>query len=592
MDNKRLFLATLLSVLIVFAFEYLMPRPNTQQTVNKPEQTSQRIQEKPTSDLGQVGHIPQVKQESGPEMRIPIDADAVKGSINLRGAILDDLVLKNFRETVKPDSPLVRVLEPIKNAHPNFVEGGWLNTGDGSVKTPDQNSIWKANGDKITPDHPITLTWDNGQGLVFEKVISIDKNFMFTMEQRVKNNSTQSVSLYFYGRVSRAYTPVEMHGYLVHEGPIGVIDQRLEQNSYKTLRQDAKGQDHVAWSKASKGGWAGITDKYWLTAIIPQQDKDITVTYGFEADANQPVGTKPGEEKGIYQVGFSSQKPISIGPGETVGTVANIFSGAKEVHLLERYEKSYHIPDFWKAVDFGWFAILTHPIFYILDSLNTFWGNFGLALMSFTLIVKAIFYPLASKQFHSMGKMKALQPKMQAVRERYKDDQMAMNQQIMALYKKEGVNPASGCLPMLIQIPIFWCLYKVLYVTIEMRHAPFFGWIQDLSAPDPTNLLNLFGLIPWDPTIISPMLQLGIWPLIFGLTMYLQQRLNPTPLDPMQQRMFQLMPIIFTVVLAGQPAGLVIYYSWNNLLTAIQQSIIQKHAAIKEKAKLKKEGKG
>ncbi|MUG34659.1 membrane protein insertase YidC [Commensalibacter sp. ESL0382] len=589
MDNKRFFLATLLSVLILFAFEYFTP-----QTSSVHENEKQVTQQTGTGQSqSNIPHeIKTIAKVTGPEVRIPFEANAVKGSINLRGAVFDDLVLKNYHETVKADSPLVRVLDKADSKKPNYIETGWFNTDNTSVKFPDSTSVWKADEEKLTPGHPLTLTWDNGAGIEFQKIISLDKEYLFHIEQKVKNKSSQPVHFVFYGRVNRGYAPKEVGGYLMHEGPLGIINDRLEQNSYKYLRENSKGEHHIAWSQNSKGGWAGITDKYWLNAIVPQQDKNVTVHYGFVPEDHANNSGDSENQKGTYQVGFTSQQPISVGPGEVVVTDGNVFSGAKELHLLNRYEKEYHIPNFWKSVDFGWFSFLTYPIFIVLDWLNSLWGNFGLALLTFTLIVKLVFYPLASKQFHSMGKMKELQPKMKEIRERYKGDQAQMNQQMMLLYKEQGVNPASGCLPMLIQIPIFWCLYKDLYVTIEMRHAPFFGWIHDLSAPDPTNILNLFGLIPFDPSVISPLLHVGIWPLLFGATMFLQQKLNPAVIDPVQKKMFQLMPVIFTVVLATQPVGLVIYYSWNNLLTAIQQLVIQKHMAIKEKQAISKSKKG
>ncbi|CAI3925007.1 membrane protein insertase YidC [Commensalibacter papalotli (ex Botero et al. 2024)] len=586
MDNKRFFLATLLSVFLLFAFEYFTPKKeethNTTQQV-KQEQTPLSTQKVESSSNQEVA-------ETGPDIRVPINANQVKGSLNLRGALLDDLVLKNYRETIKKDSPLVRVLSGPKSKDANYVQTGWVNADHDTTKLPDINSVWKTDQKELTPEQPVTMTWDNGQGVKFEKTISIDKNYMFKFEQKVVNSSDKPVSVFFFGRVSRGFTPKELNGYLVHDGPIGIVDQRLEQYSYETIRKDSKAPSDISWSKNTTGGWAGITDKYWLTAIVPQQDKNVSVVYGFTPDADQSENINTGGvEKGTYQVGFTSRQPMVAAPGETVSTFGHVFSGAKVVELLNQYEKQYHIPDFWKAVDFGWFAFLTYPIFIVLDWLNNFWGNFGLALLTFTLIVKAVFYPLASKQFHSMGKMKALQPKMKEIRETYKDDQQLMNQQMMRLYKEQGVNPASGCLPILLQIPIFWCLYKDLYVTIEMRHAPFFGWIHDLSAPDPTNILNLFGLIPFDPSTISPFLHVGIWPLIFGFTMFLQQKLNPAVLDPVQKKMFQFMPFIFTVVLATQPAGLVIYYSWNNTLTALQQLVIQKRMEAKaKKASLKK----
>ncbi|MDI2113591.1 membrane protein insertase YidC [Commensalibacter nepenthis] len=589
MDNKRFFLATLLSVFLLFAFEYFTPKKEETHT---PTQQVKQEQTKLSTQKGESSSN-QVVAEAGPDIRIPINANQVKGSLNLRGALLDDLVLKNYRETIQKDSPLVRVLSGVHTKYPNYVQTGWVNAEHDTTKLPDVNSVWKTDQKELTPEQPVTMTWDNGQGVKFEKTISIDKNYMFKFEQKVVNSSDKPVSVFFYGRVSRGFTPKELSGYLVHDGPIGIVDKRLEQYSYETIRKDSKAPSDISWSKNTTGGWAGITDKYWLTAIVPQQDKNVSVVYGFAPDADQSANINTDSvERGTYQVGFTSRQPMVAAPGETVSTFGHVFSGAKVVELLNQYEKQYHIPDFWKAVDFGWFAFLTYPIFIVLDWLNNFWGNFGLALLTFTLIVKGVFYPLASKQFHSMGKMKALQPKMKEIREKYKDDQQLMNQQMMGLYKEQGVNPASGCLPILIQIPIFWCLYKDLYVTIEMRHAPFFGWIRDLSAPDPTNIFNLFGLLPFDPAAISPFLHVGIWPLIFGLTMFLQQKLNPAVLDPIQKRMFQFMPIIFTLVLATQPAGLVIYYSWNNTLTALQQLVIQKRMDAKAKKAKTKAAKG
>lgn len=571
MEIKRLLLAIILSTLVVFGFQYFLPSQSHKDVQNNIKNNTQAI---PSELAHKQAKAPVPGLSSQPisqpvnvkESRIPIEADRVKGSIDLVGARLDDLLLVNYHETVKKDSPLVRILAPASNKQPNYVEIGWIRGNNDETRVPDINTLWSVSANKLTPSMPLILTWDNGAGVIFKITISIDRNFMFGVQQSVQNNTGAAITLFPYARVNRAYTPVETGGYLVHEGPIGVVDGKLEEESYKNLRKNATPPTNIAWNKQAVGGWSGITDKYWLTAVIPEQKDMVTTIYGFTPNAGA----------GVYQVGFTSQAPLSIAPGAEAHVQGHIFAGAKEVHILEAYERSLNIPSFWKAVDFGWFAFMTRPIFFVLDWLNTVLGNFGLALMAFTLIVKAIFYPLASRQFHSMGKMKTLQPKMKAIRERYKDDPTAMNQQVMALYKTEGVNPAAGCLPMLVQIPVFWSLYKDLYVTIEMRHAPFFGWIHDLSAPDPTNIFNLFGLIPWDPTVISPFLHLGIWGIVFGITMYLQQRLNPAPVDPMQQKMFQFMPLVFTFILASQPAGLVIYYCWNNFLSILQQKLIMR----------------
>ncbi|AXY21300.1 membrane protein insertase YidC [Komagataeibacter saccharivorans] len=577
MDIKRFMVATALSAVVLVGFEYFLPQQNHKTVEQQAPNATPGLP--PVAAGGNTSAAPPVADASQPDPRVAIDADRVHGSLDLRGARLDDLVLKNYHETVKAGSPLVRVLEPRDQAEPNLVEVGWANVSGGHVSVPDANTVWTADHDTLTQAQPVTLSWDNGQGQVFQINIAIDQNYMFAVTQKVINHGGEAVSLYPFSRVERGYTPVETGGYLVHEGPISVIDHKLDESSYKSLRKGAVPPGNIAWTKAGQGGWAGITDKYWLSAVIPQQDSDVAGTYSY-----QPTGG----DKGVYDVGFTARTPLVVAGGGEAVSASHVFAGAKEVPLLEKYESSLHIPDFWKAVDFGWFAFLTRPIFTVLDWLNTMLGNFGLALMAFTLLVKALFFPLATKQFQSMGKMRQLQPKIKALRERYKDDQMALNQQMIALYKQEGVNPASGCLPMLLQIPVFWCLYKDLYVTIEMRHAPFFGWIHDLSAFDPTNLFTLFGLIPWDPTVISPMLQLGLWPIAFGLTMFIQQRINPAPAaDPAQQKMFQLMPVIFTFFMARQPSGLVIYYCWNNLLTMAQQTLIQRRVKNRSDSKPK-----
>ncbi|NPD66449.1 membrane protein insertase YidC [Lichenicola cladoniae] len=573
MDNKRLFLAVVLSVAILVGFEWLMPKQSHpvlhRQAQQSTHATPAGSAPRPVTDLAPPGTQPAAIAPLSPDARLPIDATRIQGSIDLVGARLDDLVLRDYQETIKPGSPHVRVLEPQDQKQPNLVQLGWSSSGT-DVKVPDGTTLWTADQPKLTPETPVTLSWENGAGLTFQIALAVDRNYMFTIEQRVRNTTGQPVSLYPWSRISRSYTPQVTGGYLVHEGPIAVVDGRLEEMSYTSLKSKAAEGGGTGWSalqaSGPDGGWGGITDKYWLTAIIPGHDQPVTASYRYQ----------PNDGAGTYQVDFISQAPMVVAAGAIASTASHVFAGAKEVHLLEAYQTQLHATDFWKAVDFGWFAFLTKPIFYVLDWLNTALGNFGLALLAFTLIVKTLFFPLAIKQFRSMGKMKLLTPKMTAVRERHKGDAMAMNTEMMALYKQEGVNPASGCLPMLVQIPVFWCLYKDLVVTIEMRHAPFFGWIRDLSEPDPTNIFNLFGLIPFDPGVLSPFLHLGVWPIVLGGTMLLMQKLNPPPPDPMQARLFQLMPLIFMFVLARQPAGLVIYYCWNNLLTVSQQWLIQR----------------
>ncbi len=582
MDTNRLILAVALSVAILLGFELVMPKQNRQALHQQATQTTQATPAadapRPLIDPATAGTqpvaVPAPLQGQTADTRLPIEAPRVRGSIELTGAKLDDLVLRDYHETVQTTSPQVRVLEPGADPQPNLVQLGWSAAPDSDVRLPNGQTRWTADQKALSSNTPVTLSWDNGAGLTFQLVFSVDRDFMFSVEQRVRNATGKPVSLYPWSRVSRAYTPLVTGGYLVHEGPIAVIGGRLQEMSYKNVQSNsasgAGGGAGVGWSAQQpagiQGGWAGITDKYWLTAIIPPTQLAETGSYRYV----------PNGAAGTYQIDFIAASPVVVAAGATASSISHVFAGAKEVHLLEGYEQALHTTDFWKAVDFGWFAFLTKPIFYVLDWLNTRLGNFGLALLAFTLIVKTLFFPLATKSFRSMSKMKLLSPKMTAVRERFKDDPAKMNQEMMALYKTEGVNPASGCLPMLVQIPVFWCLYKDLYVTIEMRHAPFFGWIRDLSAPDPTNLFNLFGAVPVDPTMISPMLHLGVWPIVLGATMFMQQRMNPPPPDPTQARLFQIMPLIFTFVLARQPAGLVIYYCWNNTLTVAQQWLIMR----------------
>ncbi|MFT8718146.1 membrane protein insertase YidC [Acetobacter sp.] len=568
MDIRRVILATLLSALVLIGFDYFMPEEHKSPAAIQGKTTTAAAPPVATDQ-------PEITSRDEAPARLPIDAADVKGSVNLHGARLDDLVLKGYHETVRPDSPLVRVLEARNEKEPTYVEFGWYGSAGETLKLPNAHTLWTTSAQKLGSDSPVVLTWDNGEGLTFEIDLSVDRDYMFTVTQKVRNATGAAVSLVPYSRVVRAYTPEETGGMLVHEGPVSVINGRLGEESYKSLREGSTAPNYVSWSKTGTGGWAGITDKYWLTAVMPEQTSDVAGTYGFDTTA------------GAYQVGFTGQKPLIAAPNGEAQITSHVFSGAKEVRLLERYQHEMNIPDFWKAVDFGWFAFLTRPVFFVLDWLYQFFGNFGLALLTFTLIVKAVFFPLASKGFRSAAAMRDVAPRMKEIRERFKDDPVQMNQQIMQLYKKEGVNPASGCLPLLIQAPVFWCLYKVLYVTIEMRQAPFVGWIHDLSAPDPTNIFNLFGLLPFDPAHFSSWLWLGAWPILYGITIWLMQKINPATIDPAQKPVFMMMPVIFTFFMARQPVGLVIYYCWNNLLTMAQQyMIIRRHGQKKNEPEI------
>ncbi len=559
MEQRRLILAIALSIAILLGFQLLYKRVAPPPTAPLAAPTAETTP--PSAPPLAAGDA---AAASGP--RLAIAAPRLAGSLGLRGARLDDLVLRDYRETVAPNSPLVRLLSRPATGAPYYVQFGWSAPAGTTLPLPDSATLWSPSAPALTPATPVTLTWDNGAGLRFALTLAVDDNYMFTVRQSVTNTTGTPVVLFPWARIRRDDTPPTAGYYILHEGLLGVIGGRLQELTYAKAKSAGEHTDGLAYQATAPGGWAGITDKYWLTALIPPQTSDESVAF-----RDVKLGGKDG-----YQVDFTPTTPQTIAPGAEAAATTHVFAGAKEVHLLDRYERALGIPSFDKAVDFGWFYFLTKPFFYAIDWLYQQLGNFGLAIMAFTVFVKALFFPLANKSYKSMGKMRLLGPKMQAMRERYKDDPARQQQEMMALYKAEGVNPASGCLPMLIQVPVFFSLYKVIFVTIEMRQAPFFGWIRDLSAPDPSNVFNLFGLIPFDPTQISPFLHLGAWPLLMGVSMFLQQKLNPPPPDPVQARMFQFMPVIFTFMLARFPAGLVIYWTWNNLLSIGQQWLIMR----------------
>jgi YidC/Oxa1 family membrane protein insertase len=573
MDQTRLFLAIAISIAILVGFQLLLPHPAPPpHTVAPAQHAAPAGAPTPTAPAAApVGPGTRAAAARANAPQLMVSAPAVEGSFDLQGARLDTLILRNYRETTARNSPLVQLLAPVGGDRPYYVQFGWSAAPGADVKVPGEDTLWSATPGPLSPDHPVTLSWDNGAGLLFRIVLGVDNDYMFHIVQQVTNTSGAPVSLYPWSRVQRDYTPPTIGSYLLHEGPLGVLNGTLHQLSYEQTRNDSKNKPGgVAFHSEGAGGWAGITDKYWLVALVPNQTEKGTTTFRHLLEGGQDH----------YQVDFIATAAEQIAPGATAEISEHVFAGAKVVRLLDRYSRELNIPSFDKAVDFGLFYIITKPTFFALDWLNGLLGNFGLAIMAFTICLRAAFFPLANKSFKSMSRMRLLQPKMQAIKERFKDEPQRQQQEMMALYKAEGVNPASGCLPMLVQVPVFWSLYKVLFITIEMRHAPFFGWIRDLSAQDPTNVFNLFGLIPFNPETISPFLHLGVWPLIMGGTMFLQQRLNPTPPDPVQARIFMLMPILFTFMLGHFPVGLVIYYSWNNLLSVGQQWLIMRRTRL------------
>ncbi len=583
MDQKRLFLAIAISIAILLGFQFLMPpppKPVVAPTAATAPAAGTAAPAAPATAAGVPGNAITPTPAATPREvpRVTFSAPRLQGSISLLGARLDDLVLRDYRDTIEPKSPQVRLLEPRGAAEPTFVQFGWTAPEGSGIAVPDEDTLWSSTGD-LAQGQKLTLSWDNKAGLTFELVFTVDANYMFAVEQRVRNASGKPISLFPWSRVRRDYTPKTAGYYVLHEGMLGVLDGKLHDDDLTYAKVKEKGEKAAGLALGLKGvsGWAGITDKYWLTALIP--DKAVKQDLAFRYVAGGAGG---------YQVDFLAVDPIAIAADATVSTTARLFAGAKEVHLLDTYEKVDGIVNFDKAVDFGWFYFLTKPFFYAIDWIYGQVGNFGVAILIFTTLIKGLFFPLANKSYRSMAKMKELGPKMTILREQYKDNQQELQKKMMELYRTEKVNPASGCLPIFIQIPVFFSLYKVIFVTIEMRHAPFFGWIRDLSSVDPTNIFNLFGLIPFDPTTLpmfGSMLHLGVWPVLMGFTMYFQQRLNPPPPDPVQAKLFQYMPILFTFMMGSFPAGLVIYWSWNNLLTIAQQSYIMSQAKRAKPAK-------
>ncbi|MEO3997989.1 membrane protein insertase YidC [Mesorhizobium sp. CAU 1732] len=495
--------------------------------------------------------------------RIPVDTPRIAGSINLAGGRIDDLILKDYRLTVEPNSANIELLNPSAMPDGYYAEVGYVADAQaGSV--PSAQTVWTAEpGQTLTPSTPVTLTYTNDAGLTFTRTIAVDNDYMFTVSDAVANSGSAPVAVTNYGRIQRIGTPKIQGIYVLHEGLIGVTgEEGLQEIDYSQLAESKQ----ITPGKSSDG-WLGITDKYWAVALVPSGRAPFQPRYAYFDDNNTVR----------YQADFSMD-PISVAPGQTETIETRIFAGAKETAKIDAYEESLGIRNFDLLIDWGWFYFITKPMFYLIDYLFRLLGNFGLAILATTVVVKAVFFPLANKSYKSMANMKMVQPKLLEIREKYADDKMKQQQAMMELYKTEKINPLAGCWPILIQIPVFFALYKVLYVTIEMRHAPFFGWIRDLSAPDPTSLFNLFGLLPYD---VPSFLMIGIWPLIMGVTMFLQMRMNPTPPDPTQAMIFNWMPVIFTFMLATFPAGLVIYWAWNNTLSIIQQGVIMKRQGAK-----------
>ena len=548
-NNRNLILAVVLSALVLlgwsFVSERFLPKPA------KPVATSTSAARPTVSDAPAAGVAPTASpaaQAAAP--RIRIDTPRLTGSINLRGARIDDLVLRNYKQTIAANSPPVRLFAPSGGKGAFFAQYGWTGTG-----APGPDALWTASSDTLSPSTPVTLSWDSPIGARFEIVIAVDKDYMFTVTQQVTNRGPEPLTVRPYALISQTGGFHDKGDFNVHVGPLGVFDGRLKdsETSFDKLAKDGP------QTFETTGGWLAITERYWLAALIPDQKVRVDVRFA----------AAPGDR---YQADYID-RPFVVAPGESSSTTARLFAGAKEVDLIDRYKAEYNIPLFDRTISWGWFWFLAQPIFHLLDWLFRLTGNFGVAIICLTLIVRAAMFPIANRQYASMAKMRLVQPKMKALQERYKDDKVKQQQALMELYKTEKVNPLAGCLPILIQIPVFFALYKTLLLSIEMRHQPFVLWIKDLSAPDPLLVTNLFGLLPFQP---PPFLALGVLPLLLGLTMWVQQKLNPAPMDEIQKQVFAIMPWVFMFIMAPFAAGLQLYWTVNNLVSIAQQWLMMR----------------
>ncbi|ULJ71164.1 membrane protein insertase YidC [Rhizobium gallicum] len=575
-NNRNYFIAIALSVLIVLGWQFLYMNPRIEaqrkaQEAQKAQQQSEQTQAPAAggqpapqtsgaAPTGQAAATATREEALAKAPRIAIDTEALSGSVNLAGARLDDLKLKGYHETVDKSSPIITLFSPADTKDGYFTELGYIGS-DQTGAVPGPSTVWTApEGAKLTDKSPVTLTYTNDKGLTFARTISVDDRYMFTVTDKVTNSGSTPASISSYGRVTRYNKPTTPSVYVLHEGFIGVIGDGLVESKYSAVEEEA-----VTPAK-STGGWLGITDKYWAATIVPPQKSAYEARFSHFTDG-QPR----------YQADYK-EDAVTVAPGQSIELKNLVFAGAKEVPVIDGYEASYQIPRFDRLIDWGWFYFITKPMFKLMDFFFRYFGNFGVAILLTTIVVKGLFFPLASKQYASMANMKRVQPKMEELKAKFGDDRMGLQQAMMQLYKEEKINPIAGCWPIALQIPVFFALYKVIYITIEMRHAPFFGWIQDLSAPDPTTIVNLFGLLPFEAPAL---LHLGVWPLIMGVTMFVQMRMNPTPPDPTQAMIFNWMPLVFTFMLASFPAGLVIYWAWNNTLSVIQQGVIMRRHGVK-----------
>ena len=578
-QNKNLILASVLSFIVIITWFILFPPPEpVTSDIESAQQQSEESDLAPNADTAKAPLIETGETEIAVEAeRIQIENELLTGAISTQGGRIDQLSLKKYRNTISEDSDIVTLLSPVGKPEAYYAAFGWAPAvGIKPDQVPDPNTIWTIVGNNIlTPSSPISLVWDNGNGVKFMRKISIDEKYMFTVEQGIENNSGSEISLRPYGLLRRHGEPKDMKNFFIlHEGIIRMSDGELSEEDYGDIADLPileKEGTHAERVEVQNSGWTGFTDHYWMTTLIPDQSSSFRST------------TKYFASQDIYQVEAVMPSTV-IADGTSTSISTQLFAGAKEWDTIRKYEQA-GVTGFLDSIDWGWFFFLTKPMFAVLHWLNVIIGNMGWAIIGLTLIIKAVLFPLAYKSYASMAKMKELQPEMEKIKERVGDDRQKLQQEMMGLYKKEKVNPASGCLPILIQIPIFFSLYKVIFVTLELRHEPWFGWIRDLSAPDPSTILNLFGLLPWanptTPGSILAIISLGILPILLGISMWLQQKLNPAPTDKTQAMIFAWMPWVFMFMLGTFASGLVIYWIANNTITFIQQYLIMRRQGYK-----------
>lgn len=555
MDTKNVVAAISLSAAVIILYSlFFAPPPITKEQIAEKNKTEQNSD---APSLDQKETITEITREEAlaQSKRIQFENQNIVGSISLKGAAIDDLTFKKYNVALESDEK-VKLLSPRNTKDGYLIESGFITT-DKNIDIPNSNSVWSVSGNnKLTSQSPVKLSWTNKQGIIFEKEIALDDKFLFSVKQRVINSTDKVYDFYSYGQIIRKQIPDISNFYILHEGLLATLDDELIEEDYDDIQEEK-------FSRTSQKGWLGISDKFWITSLIPPSGKEFKTTFDY---------------KDKFRANFVATEPLELRGNSSIEDKMQIIVAAKRVDVIDGYADSLNIDKFDLAIDWGFLYFITKPLFYGIDYFFKLLGNYGLAIIAITICIRLAFFPLANFSFRSMAKMKALQPEMVRLKELHKDDKMKLQQEMMALYKKEKVNPMSGCLPILVQIPVFFALYKVLFVTIEMRQMPFYGWIQDLSERDPTSLFNLFGLLPYD---VPSFLVIGAWPVAMGVSMFIQQKLNPAPTDPMQAKIFMFFPLFLTIILAPFPAGLVIYWTVNNILTMAQQVFIMKRTTVK-----------